>query len=191
MLFSAYSGLLAYSFGLRLLLAVSILFFYGFVAARVGSIAGLYWVSLGQRPENFLVPALLVFLVPLVIRHRQYVEFAAVYRVLALVGLFVTLLVMSNWGRASYLPFNPRLIEGGYQIAGFVVTAGTIWLGLKRQWRDVVITGNIGFVLFLYTKFFDWWWGWMPKSVFFLIVGATALLALMIFRRLRTSEAGS
>jgi len=44
-------------------------------------------------------------------------------------------------------------------------------------------------VLFLYTKFYQWWWGWMPKYLFFLLIGLTAILALLILKRLR--KAGS
>jgi hypothetical protein len=41
------------------------------------------------------------------------------------------------------------------------------------------------FVIFLYTKFFDWWWEVMPKYLFFLVLGLTAVLLLFIMRRLR------
>ncbi|MFT5789464.1 MAG: hypothetical protein ACI8SJ_001580, partial [Shewanella sp.] len=41
---------------------------------------------------------------------------------------------------------------------------------------------------FLYTKFFDWWWDWMPKYIFFFILGLSALLALMVFKRVRLSD---
>ncbi len=30
-------------------------------------------------------------------------------------------------------------------------------------------TGNVFFTIFLYTKFYDWWWDWMPKYLFFLL----------------------
>jgi hypothetical protein len=49
-----------------------------------------------------------------------------------------------------------------------------------------VNTGVTFFVIFLYTKFYDWWWEWMPKYLFFLVVGMTAVLLLLVFRRLRT-----
>jgi hypothetical protein len=40
-------------------------------------------------------------------------------------------------------------------------------------------------------KFVDWWWDWMPKYLFFLIVGLTALALLWAFRRLRARLAAS
>ena len=40
-------------------------------------------------------------------------------------------------------------------------------------------------MIFLYTKFFDWWWDVMPKYLFFLVLGLTAVLLLVVMRRLR------
>jgi uncharacterized membrane protein len=94
-------------------------------------------------------------------------------------------LVLANWGQASYLNLDPDVIEGGYQVFGFVGSAAAIWLGARRHWPEVVNTGVIFFVIFLYTKFFDWWWEIMPKYLFFLVLGLTAVLLLFIMRRLR------
>jgi hypothetical protein len=41
-------------------------------------------------------------------------------------------------------------------------------------------------VIDLYTKFYDWWWDWMPKYLFFLTLGLVAILLLLLFKRLRT-----
>ena len=46
-------------------------------------------------------------------------------------------------------------------------------------------TGIVFFVFFLYTKFYQWWWEFMPKYLFFLMVGLTAVLILLILKRLR------
>jgi hypothetical protein len=32
---------------------------------------------------------------------------------------------------------------------------------------------------------FDWWWELMPKYLFFLVMGLSAILFLFIFKRLR------
>ena len=45
--------------------------------------------------------------------------------------------------------------------------------------------GSVFFTIYLYTKFFDWWWEWMPKYLFFLVVGLVAVLLLSVLRRLR------
>jgi len=52
----------------------------------------------------------------------------------------------------------------------------------------VVNTGMTFFVIFLYTKFYDWWWDIMPKYLFFLVIGLSAVLLLIVFKRLRTGR---
>ncbi|OZN87645.1 hypothetical protein CGQ11_36005, partial [Pseudomonas aeruginosa] len=47
----------------------------------------------------------------------------------ALLGLFLPMLVLANWGSGSYLALPSALIEGLYQVAGFVAAALVIWLG--------------------------------------------------------------
>ena len=96
---------------------------------------------------------------------------------------------MTHPGTATGLGLDRDLIEGGYQVAGCALSAAAIWLGVRRHWPDVVNTGVTFFVIFLCTKFYDWWWQIMPKYLFFLVLGLTALLILSVLRRLRaTSE---
>jgi uncharacterized membrane protein len=102
-------------------------------------------------------------------------------------SLVLPVLVLSHWGYGSYLDFDSTPIEGFYQIAGFVLSAVAIWFGARRHWPEVVNTGIVFFVIFLYTKFYDWWWEIMPKYLFFLVVGLTAVLILLVLRRLRTA----
>ena len=63
-----------------------------------------------------------------------------------------------------------------------------IWLGVRRDWSEVVNTGLTFFVIFLYTKLFDWWWASMPKYLFFMLLGLTAVMILLILRRLRSAS---
>ena len=56
-----------------------------------------------------------------------------------------------------------------------------------RLW---VNTGVVFFVIFLYTKFYDWWWDLLPKYLFFLILGLAAILALLVLGRLRRGYKG-
>ena len=182
---AAYAMLLAYTLDLRLLLAAGILCIIAWVSARTGTWSGMYWLHFGERPENFFPAALLLFLAPIAIPHARFPGFAVIYRVFALLTLFLPMLVMANWGHISYLDLDPDLIEGFYQVMGFVLSAGAIWLGARKHWGDVVNTGSTFFVIFLYTKFFDWWWESMPKYIFFFVMGLTAVLLLVIMRRLR------
>ena len=76
-------------------------------------------------------------------------------------------------------------MEGFYQIMGFTGAALAIWLGNRRDWPEVMHTGLLFFVLFLFIKLFDWWWEALPRSLFFLVVGAVAVGLLLVLRTLR------
>ncbi len=182
---AAFAMLLAYTLDVRLLLAAGIVCLIGFISARTGTWSGMYWLHFGQRPENFLPAGLLLFFFPLLVNHRRLTGFGPIYRVFGMLTVLLPVLVLSNWGYGSYLNQDPDLIEGVYQIAGFVLSGLAIWFGIRRHYTEVTNTGNVFFVIFLYTKFFDWWWEIMPKYLFFLVIGLTAVLFLVIFKRLR------
>jgi uncharacterized membrane protein len=185
---AALALLLAYTCELRLLLAAGILCLIGFISARTGTWCGMYWLDVGERPENFFPAAIALFLIGQFVPHRRYAGFAMLYRVFALLCLFLPMLALANWGEGSYLDVDPDFIKNSYQVAGFLLSALAIWLGVRRQWPEVVNTGVTFFVIFLYTKFYDWWWEWMPKYLFFLVLGLTAILILAILKRLRTAQ---
>jgi len=185
---AAFAFLLAYACDLRLLLAAGILCIVAYIAARTGTLAGLYWLYFGTRPENFFPAAAVLLLVPQVISHDRFAGFAAIYRVFGLLTLLLPVLVLTHWGYGSYLDWEPRFIEGFYEVMGFGLSAAAIWLGARRGWPEVVNTGVTFFVVFLYTKFFDWWWEAMPKYLFFLVLALTAVLILLVLRRLRAAD---
>lgn len=176
--------LLAYSYDLKLLLIAGLTSLIGFLAAYLGSRTGAYWLLFGERPEHFLVAGLLVFVGGFLLPARRP-AFATVYRVYGLLVVFSVMLVMAHFGQASYLPFGVKVIENGYQILGFVGSALAIWLGIHRGWPGLANLGSTFFVLFLFTKLFYWWWDWMPKYLFFLLLGLIAIGLLLVFRRLR------
>lgn len=183
---SAFSFLLAYACNARLLVFFGIVGVTSYIATQVGTWNGMYWISFGERPENFFIPAIITFFVPHFFNHKPFAGFATIYRVMAMIILFIPILILANWGEISYLTWNSHIIEGSYQVAGFILSACAIWLGIKYFYNDVVNTGNVFFVLFLFTKLFDWWWDWMPKYIFFFLLGLTALLVLVMFKRIRT-----
>jgi len=184
-LYAGYGFLLAYLFRGKLLLALAIGSSLAFVGAKIGTWMGGYWIYFGQRPEHFLLPAMAFFVLPLILHRHQFREFRLLYQTLAAISIFVALLILSNWGEASYLPWDNELIEGLYQLLGFVSAGLLVDYGLRTQQSRLMLTGSVFFALFLFTKFFDWWWDWLPKYLFFFLIALTAILVMMIFNRLR------
>lgn len=187
LVWALFSWLLAYACNARLLLSAAIICFAFYLSAQIGAYSGMYWLSTGERPENFFLVSIVLFFLGR-LNHHKYWGFTVIYRVFSLLLFFIPVLVLSHWGNGSYLPLDAQLIEGSYQIIGFVVAVVVMFYGIKRQHNDMVNTGNIFFTIFLYTKFFDWWWDWMPKYLFFLLVALTAVLMLLIFKRLRIAN---
>jgi hypothetical protein len=186
MIWAVFAFLLAYAADARLLLAAGIILISAFLSAQTGTWGGGYWISFGERPENFFPTALLLLLISL-FPHRQFAGFRPIYRVFSMLFFFIPVLILSNWGLISYLNLSATTIEILYQITGFVMSAVAIWLGIKKAWPDMVNTGNVFFTIFLYTKIYDWWWELMPKYLFFLVIGLSAILMLLTFKRLRNT----
>jgi uncharacterized membrane protein len=61
---SAFALLLAYSCEVRLLLVAGILCLIAYASARMGTWGGMYWLSFGEWPENFLPVGLALFFLP-------------------------------------------------------------------------------------------------------------------------------
>ena len=188
LVWALFAFLLAYASDARLLLAAGIICLAAFLSARAGTWSGCYWIYFGERPENFFPAAILLFMAP-ILPHHKFSGFAAIYRVFGMLLFFIPVLILSNWGAISHFRLSAQSIEIIYQVAGFVCSGLAIWIGIKNSWPEVVNTGNVFFTIFLYTKFYDWWWDWMPKYLFFLVIGLTAILMLLIFKRLRSSGA--
>ena len=185
LVWSLFSFLLAYALNARLLLGVGIIFFSFFLSAKVGVWGGGYWVNFSQHPENFFPVAMILFLLSFV-NHSKHSNFDVVYRYFAMLLFFLPVLVLSNYGLISYVDMDRDFIQGFYQLIGFGVSAIAIYVGIKKGLSELTNMGNVFFVIFLYTKFFNWWWDWMPKYIFFLIIGLSAVFVLMILKRFRS-----
>lgn len=189
LIWGVFALLLAYALGLRLMLVAGMTCLLGYLAATVGTWSGCYWLSFGERPENFLVAGALLAAVGS-LPHRRHGDFPNLYRGYGLLTIFIAILILSNWGRGSYLPWSSSVIEASYQVFGFLLSGGVIALGIRRHWPGLTNLGSTFFVLYLHTKFFDWWWDWMPKYLFFLVLGLCAILLLLVLKRLRAAARG-
>lgn len=184
-----FAFILAYTYGLRILLVAGIISLIGYLSATVGTWSGCYWLGFGERPENFIVAGLALFGMSF-IPHRSSYDFPPLYRVFGLLTVFIAVLILANWGSISYLAIHiqPKTISNLYQVIGFLAAGLTIWLGISKHWSGVTNLGSTFFAMFLYTKFYDWWWHWMPKFLFFLVLGLVAVLLLLVLKRLRAKS---
>lgn len=181
----------AYRYGLRLLLAMGLLLVIGYGAAMVTAQFGYRWLDFYERPELIAFLAASVFCFPFAIEHRRHSNFSAVYRLVGTIIFFVSVLSLAEWGIPSYLPFRHQSIERLYEFVGLVTSAGAIWLGILRHWNGVVNTAATAFVIFLLTRLYHWWWDWMPKYLFFAVIGALGIALVLSFKRLRVRMAQS
>ena len=107
------------------------------------------------------------------------------FATLHLLGLGVGLGAV--WARARALrgPLDAQGLGRVFYADSWWGVAAAIWIGVRREWRETVNVGVVFFVLFLYVRYFDWWWDSMPKYLFFLLLGLTAVAILLILRRAR------
>jgi len=176
---------LAYHFGIRLVLAGGLISLAGWLTATTNSWRGWWWVEFEQRPEELMLAGLALALIPLFIRHAKRPDFPAVYRLVGLLAFFMTMLFLSAQGQRSYLPMDDKAIEHFYQMFGVVAAAATVGIGIRRNFTGVVNIGTAFFTIFLFFRLIDWWWDWMPKYLFFLLIGVVALGLVGVFKRLR------
>jgi hypothetical protein len=127
-----------------------------------------------------------VFAAPLAIRHERHADFPAVYRLVGALAFFISVLSLAEWSGRSFLPLETKYAETLYEFVGLAAAAGGIGVGIARQWDGVVNTSSVFFTIFLFTRLYHWWWDWMPKYLFFALIGAIAILLMLAFKRLRT-----
>ncbi len=180
----AFAMILAEGYLLPLLRVAGLVLLAGFVNALIASRAGAFWPNFLEQPEGYLPAGALLLALRLFVGPRKRPGFAAIDRVLGLIFLLFPMLLLSI-EVPSYLPYDPDHIKIGYQILGFAISAGAIALGVVSRFRDCVYCGAFFFVVFLYVKYAQWWWDWMPKYLFFLIVAVTAMGVLWALKRLR------
>jgi Predicted membrane protein (DUF2157) len=176
---------LAYHFGLRLLLAAGLSMLVGWLTAASNSWRGWWWIEFERRPEEVMLAGLLLAATPLVVRHARRSDFPPVFRLVGMLALFLPMLFLSAAGQSSYLPWDDRTVEHFYQGAGVMAAAAAVWIGIRNNWTGVVNTGTAFFTIFLFFRLVDLWWNWMPKYLFFLLIGLIAIALVAVFKRLR------
>jgi hypothetical protein len=188
-LWSAFALIVAYRYGLRVLLAAGLAMAMGSACAVAAGAAGLDLSVSLARPEPLLPLGALAFAGASLAPNRARAGFPAVWRLVGLAGLLVPLIFLSTWsGVFSYLRWPERVLGSIYDVAGFALGGAALWMGFRKGWRDVVQAATAFLVVFLYAKCFDWWWDWMPRYLFFLLLGGLAVAVLIILGRVRSGH---
>jgi uncharacterized membrane protein len=183
---ASFAMLVAYAFGLRLLLAAGLLLLTAYTAALAMTARGSYWLGFMEESQFLLPAAAVLYALPWLIRHQDRPYFDFIYRLCGAFTGLTALLVLSKSGDLCCSALGPQMAEVTYQIVGLLLSAGVVAHGVRLGQGGLVNLGTVAFVVFLYVRLHAWFWDWMPKYLFFFLLGLTALVLLLIFRRLRT-----
>jgi uncharacterized membrane protein len=186
LVWGAFAMVLAYRYGLRPLLVFGLGLLLSYGAAAFTARLGYEWLDFWNRPEHFALMGLIVFAVPAVVRHRRHTDFPPVYRLIGALAFFIAVLSLAEWGARSYLPFESKTVERIYEMVGLLTSGAAIWIGIARQWNGVVNAGSVFFTVFLFCRLYHWWWDWMPKYLFFAVIGALGIGLVAAFKRVRS-----
>jgi uncharacterized membrane protein len=112
-------------------------------------------------------------------------EMRALYRGVGLAIAFGGLLLVSVNGRNNGFGLPNHTAEVAYQLATLVGSVAVIAVGVRHEWRETSFVGTGAFLLLAIIKSVDWFWDWMPRWLYFLVVGLAALLVVLVLRRWR------
>lgn len=154
------------------------------------ALSGMHWGPDNGRFERYLLAGALAMAAPAAWPTRLDRASADLVRVAGFLSIAIAIMTCSSSGMLSLLPLEARVIEAGYGLAGFLVGAVLLWLGLRRQWRWTARAAGGFLVLFTYLKAFDWWWERLPNDLFFLVLAAIAVAALLVLQRIRRGARG-
>jgi hypothetical protein len=152
-----------------------------YLAGGAFELMGHPWTNVMQRPELLMLSAAL--LLPLA--SKVEAGLTPVARGVLLILALLPLLVLSSVEGTSLIPINGSAARVGYQILALVVAVAVIAFALVRGQAETLAIGAVFAGLFLLTRFVDWWWDWMPKYLFFLILAVVALGSLWGLRLAR------
>jgi hypothetical protein len=181
----SFALLVAYAYGVRLLLGAGLLLLAAYSAALAMSMQGSFWPGFLQESQFLLPSSVVLYALPWLVRHRIRPHFTIIYRLCGAFTGLTALLILSQTGDLGRPFLTPERGEVLCQLAGILLSAAVVAHGLRLGQAGLVNLGAAAFVVFVYLRLHAWLWNWMPKYLFFLVIGLTALVLLLIFRRLR------
>lgn len=181
-----FAAVLAYGYRLTLPLLIAILALGAWCWSLAALPLGLWWRDAIACMEGAILTGGLMLLVPRLTGGPA--GFGAWWRGAGATLMLVGLLLLTASGSLSGLPgLSGHAVEIVYQLLTPVAVVLLVWWGMRRDDRVPLVVGSVGGVLYLYLRLADWFWNVLPKWLFFLLVGAIALAALLVLQRLRRS----
>jgi len=184
----AFAFALAYLYRLGIPLLIGIGTIGGWLWSLAAITRGLWWRDGIDSMEPLLVLGLLCMVMPRLLPRSA--GFAEIWQVTGALGLSIALLTLGQNGQTSaFHGANQTILEGVYQLACAIVFPWLIVVGLRRESRSITIIGTAFLSMFLLFRLQDWFWDYLPKWLFFLLVGFLAVLVLLLLRQLRSRKA--
>lgn len=178
--------LVAYAYGASLLLSAGLVLLCAFAAALILNWQGYYWADFIGRAQSLIPGALLLYCVPWLPRGPGSGDFKSVYHLCGAGTGLAALLILSTLGDLCCGGLEPGTVEAAYQIVGLFLSAAVVFHGVRLGRQGMVNLGVLGFIVFLFVRLHAWWWHWMPKYLFFLVIGLIAFAIALVFQRIRT-----
>lgn len=180
-----FAMLLAYGHGLAMPLLIGIAGLGGWLWSLAAIPQGRWWDGVFGQLEFLALLGLGAMLMPAITR-KGPPGFVMVWRTAGAIGVVSALLILGLSANASFFDgANDDMVEASYQLLGGAAFTVMVWQGLVRDRIELVRAGTVGLALLLMFRMVDWFWDWIPKWLFFLVVGAIAFGALLLLRRLR------
>ena len=142
------------------------------------------WRDPARVPELAVAVGFAAFGVGMLERLRPP-EMLPCYRLIGLIGAFAALLLLATSGSMNGLGLSRHAAEVVYQLLTLVASVAIISIGVHRGWRETIVAGTGAFLLLAVIKSVDWFWDWMPRYLYFLLLGLVALLVVLVLRRWR------
>ena len=182
----AFALFTAYAYGLRLMLGAGLVLLCAWTAALVLHIRGDNWPNCTETFQLFIPGAVVLYGIPWLTRGRGPDGFDLVYRLCGAGLGLISLLMLSTAGDLCCGDLVPGTVAAVYQIVGLLLAGAVVTHGLRLGRAVLVNLGAVAFIVFLFVRLHSWWWGWMPKYLFFLVLGVIAFGLSLVFRRIRS-----
>src|SRR3954465_8111734 len=185
LLWAVFAMTVAYPWRLVLPFALGTLSLVCYTAALTFWLSGVTWSAIIEKPEPLMVAA--AVLLPFAPRVPR--ELVPGGRAMLLIVALTPVLLLSLFAGPSLLPWSESAVRGTYQVIAILAAVAVIADGVRRSQDEVILIGGMFAGVFLLTRFVDWWWDWMPRYLFFLILAAVALAWIWSLRVLRRHAA--